>query len=433
MTLFKILILIFILISALFSNNYEKKTITSIIVLGNDRTDAEVIKRELLFNIGDKFTDSLRVLSENRVSNLFLFNHVEIIPVPEDHNVTLLVNVTERLFMYPFPKFIIEDRDWDKITYGFGMAHTNLRGQNEKLIGTVLFGYRPGYQLDYFNPWISGTDHVTMGFTIKKYETNHNVLDFLQRNNLIIVTVGKYWTRYFSSSLGFYYSGVKTPQSIAPQMLTGKNEEHLLSFTFSTNYDNRDLIPYPSQGWYLGAGYSKKGFFEKKIDYSFYQFDIRKYITIAEITLAARAAALLTSGDDLPLYDRIYFGFNERIRGHFDEVVAGEQQILGSLEFRFPLVSTFKIDMPSLFLPESSTQNLKFGLNGALFFDSGKVWGRDVHEEFNLEKSEYNGKILSGFGGGLHFRLPYVEVARLEMAFDYKFNSEIIFEIGTAL
>ena len=94
---------------------------------------------------------------------------------------------------------------------------------------------------------------------------------------------------------------------------------------------------------------------------------------------------------------------------------------------RFPIIPGFLINLPSVFLPESSTRNLKFGLNGAFFYDSGLVWNRS--KEFSFNNKNY----LHGFGFGLHFLLPYVELARLELGLNEQLNSELIFEVGASL
>ena len=51
-------------------------------------------------------------------------------------------------------------------------------------------------------------------------------------------------------------------------------------------------------------------------------------------------------------------------------------------------------------------------------------------EQTSKERKLENQKFINGFGAALRFRLPYIEIARLEYAFNEKLNSEIIFEVG---
>jgi outer membrane protein assembly factor BamA len=431
----KSILLTLFLSTILTAQHFNNKEISTILIMGNDDTHEDIIKREMLLKPGDVFSDSLRVLSQKRVTNLFLFNHVEIIPVPDDQNVMLLVNVTERFYLYPFPEFRIEDRDWDKLSYGFGLAHLNFRGRNEKLIGMVLFGYRPGFQLQYFNPWIGDKNRYTSSIVINKFSTLHKTENIDEEHIRLSWFMGRYWSRYFSTQAGVSFEDVSIPKESKSHMLSTNRQEKIIGLNFSLKYDNRDLIAYPTNGWYTNISYSKNGFFEPKIDYSKFKIDLRHYHTIGKFTFAGRVYSSLTIGD-LPLYKQVYFGFGERIRGHFSKIEGpGRQSLLSNLEMRFPIVPIRLFNLPSSFLPPSSTQNLQFGINGVLFFDSGIVWSEKKQEDqfiFNTKSFNFN-NFLSGFGFGLHFRLPYVEVARLEVGFNRDLDSELIFEIGTAL
>ncbi len=430
----KLILILFLFSIPLIAQDFKNKKITSILVVGNDDTDEDIIKREILLKPGDQFSDSLRALSEKRVSNLFLFNHVEIIPVPDNRNVSLLVNVTERFFLFPFPEIKIEDRDWDKLSYGFGLAHLNFRGRNEKLIGMVLFGYRPGFQLQYYNPWIGDKNRYTSSIFLNKYSTQHKTLDLDEQHFTASWVVGRYWSRYFSTSAGLSFEDVRVPKAWEDNMLSSKKQEQIFGLNASLNYDNRDLIAYPTNGFYTRITYYKNGFFEPKIDFSKLTFDLRRYQTFWKITLAGRIYTSLTSGD-LPLYHQVYFGFGERIRGHFSEVSGpARHSFLTNLELRFSILPIRLFNLPSGFMPPSSTQNLPFGINGALFYDSGVVWSDKNQLAQGIKKRSFNiNNFITGFGFGLHFRLPYVEIARLEMGFNENLESEIIFEKGPAL
>ncbi len=428
----KIIILLLIFIPTLSISQgdlFSNKTVSSILIVGNNNTKDEVIKRELLLDIGDTFNDSLRVLSEKRIYNLFLFNHVEIIPVPDNKDVGLLINVTERLFLFPFPELRIEDRDWDRITYGFGLAHVNFRGRNEKLYGLVLFGNRPGYQFEYNNPWLGSREkRYTNSIIIQRFESPTRLQGFSFDETRFITSwsVGRYWNRYFFNTIGLRFESIKVPAAYKQFTPSSTVKDEFFGISLSTVYDNRDLSAYPTSGWYTVFSIFKDGIFDDHVDYFQYGFDLRKYHTFGGITFVGRLYTLQTIGD-LPFFKNVYFGYGERIRGHFSDIFEGKHAFSSNIEMRFPIIPRFLIDLPSIFLPESSTQNLSFGLNGALFYDGGLVWKRA--REFSLSNENY----LHGFGAGLHFLLPYVELARLEIGFNENLQSEFIFEVGASL
>jgi len=433
----KSFILLVFLITSLSGQDFKNKKINSILVIGNIDTKEDVIKREMLLSIGDSYSDSLRILSEKRILNLLLFNDVEIIPVPDEQNLSLLVKVTERLFIFPFPELRIEDRDWKKLTYGFGLAHINLQGRNEKLYGVVLFGYRPGFQIEYYNPWIGDVDRYSGRFSIKKYNTDHKVLNLNEDHFSLSWTMGKYWNRYFYNLLSISYENTQIPKNdfkdniAAIPVPSKKYKSAITGLSFSINYDNRDFIVYPTQGWFTRFAYSYEGLFEPDVSYSQFLIELRHYLDFGPFVLAGRTYTLQTVGK-LPVHRYVYLGFDERIRGYFSKTITGQHIFVTNIEARFHLIPIKKYSLPSLFLPENTTQNLKFGLDAALFFDIGTIWGKDLTnpdqtaDERKLENQEF----LKGFGPALLFRLPYIEIARLEYAFNEKLQSEIIFEVG---
>ena len=59
-----------------------------------------------------------------------------------------------------------------------------------------------------------------------------------------------------------------------------------------------------------------------------------------------------------------------------------------------------------------------------IFADAGIIWS---------EPYEYAmANVKSGFGFGLHIRLPYIEVFRMDYAFDPNWRGQLIIEVGVA-
>ena len=94
------------------------------------------------------------------------------------------------------------------------------------------------------------------------------------------------------------------------------------------------------------------------------------------------------------------------------------------MEIRIPLIPVkyFSYNLP--LIPEQYLANLKFGLYLELFTDTGITWSRS--EEYCIKNYH------TGFGWGLHFRIPYVEVLRIDHAFNKDFEGQFIVEVGTA-
>ncbi|RMH61330.1 MAG: hypothetical protein D6677_12025 [Calditrichaeota bacterium] len=413
-------------INLAFARTDPSLMVSDIIISGNTHTEEDVLLREMLLKPGDVYSDSLRRVSEDRLYNLQLFNSVEIVPIPDHNRVTLWVNVTERLFFYPVPVLRLEDRDWAKISYGLGVVHTNFRGRNEYLFAELVFGNRPGYSFKYYNPWIGQDERYTLGFTLLKYSllSKYTVLNdipaFNEQHIFGVLNSGRYWGRYFSAAISLMYENIQADPA-GRAFLDHSGGDDVLGVGLTLQYDSRDLKQYPSYGRYVNLTAVQSGIAGVGRAVTNLSGDMRYYKPLGPFTVAGRLFHSRSYGR-VPFYQLSYFGFLERIRGHFSQVSAGTRRFLAAFEMRYPLVPLFHISLPSDNLPNGATQNLRFGLNLALFVDSGQAWT----DAFNLKGMQ------TGFGMGVHIRVPYAEVVRLEWAFDEQLRSEFIIEAKTA-
>ena len=86
-----------------------------------------------------------------------------------------------------------------------------------------------------------------------------------------------------------------------------------------------------------------------------------------------------------------------------------EDLATASLELRFTLLRPRVFQLTGTPIPDEFAV-WRFGISLALFADAGTTWFRG---ESSLPES-----FLSGYGGGIHFLLPYGIVARIEYAFN---------------
>ena len=95
---------------------------------------------------------------------------------------------------------------------------------------------------------------------------------------------------------------------------------------------------------------------------------------------------------------------------------------MGSIEARFPIIPIRYVSLNLPLIPAEYLHNLKLGLSGALFIDTGIVWVSA--EDYALDK------FSTGFGFGFHIHLPYVEVFRFDVGFNKELHSQLIVEVG---
>ena len=83
-----------------------QKTISSILINGNNKTKKEIILRELELKIDSAYNQGelkAKVLkSKNNLTNLKLFNFVDIKSLEKNQNIEIHINVIEKWYIWPY-------------------------------------------------------------------------------------------------------------------------------------------------------------------------------------------------------------------------------------------------------------------------------------------------------------------------------------------
>ena len=398
------------------------KTIVSITIEGNKRTRPYIIQREMTQTIGQPMDPGLLELDRQRILNLNLFQQAVITTNQVDGLVAILVSVKEIWYIFPYPIFFINERDWKNLSYGAGVTHINFRGRAEILSIQSWFGYNPSLRLDYTNPWFGEkhqlSTHISLFFD--RIRSKHYVDQMVTERHIgTRWRLGKRFGNFFSiEGMVGYKEVTLTPKNDEQTpMQTGRDRLPCLGLTLQ--WDSRDTREYAHTGLFAEIHAEKKGMPGKRIDYWRTGFDMRAYCPLPwQTTFAVRAASDLSSGD-IPTHDFLYLGYDQRVRGHFSKRRKGDNRFIGSASLRIPLIPLRPVTIPGL----TRMKDIPFGVSAALFVDTGCAWfGRSPLRTIQM---------LSGFGCGLHFRLPYIQVIRFETAFDGKGHAEFIVDLFT--
>jgi hypothetical protein len=131
----------------------------------------------------------------------------------------------------------------------------------------------------------------------------------------------------------------------------------------------------------------------------------------------------MLSGGLSPSYLHAYFGYFDRIRGYYTQVLEGENQVGGSVELRLGIFKPryLTVSLPGL-PPEFSVW--RYGLYAGIFADVGTTWYRTE----NVTTVPW----FAGYGAGLHFLLPYSFVVRTEYALNQHGHGEFVFGFHAA-
>jgi outer membrane protein assembly factor BamA len=407
-------------------------SVGTVAVVGNSHTKDFVILREMTLKPGVPITRALMEYDQSRIYSLRLFNQVQlrIIPTSSPGTANLIVEVSERWYIFPFPIFGIRDRDWSKVYYGLGLLHANFRGRNEKLFASLIAGYDPSFMLSYTNPFISedGTDFLGARIAYSKVR-NKSLLaeagtdNFDERHFSTSVTYGKRFGIEHTAWLNAGYELVDVDNQLPGRAISpdGKDRYPVLSIGYS--YDTRDLSEYPDDGTLARASITKYGVSTATVNIVRYDADVRKYVPLLpRVTLAGRVFGNLAAAGPTPSYNRVFFGYGERIRGHFKDVFEGEDIFGTSFELHYTLLSPKYFSVGIL---PAEFGLWRFGVVAAAFADAGSVWFRG--EPLAIDR------FLRGYGIGLHFLLPYSFVLRTEYAWNELRHAEFILDVGAAL
>ncbi len=396
--------------------------IDTVVIMGNEKTRDEVILREIPFTFPDTLDYPELQLIQNRLQNLFLFNRVALDVLNTGRRRILLIQVTETWYIYPVPLVFINDRDWNKISYGFQLTHINFRGMNEKAMIGGWLGYNPSFFLSYFNPWLGRHTRLIFGIKLFNSFIQSKEFDTTERHVGTQISLGKRLNLNVSIEGMFRFRWIHLPQPYTSYLISGKKWDTVPQLGLRFISDYRDLYEYPTSGYYLRWEITRTGLFSHQPRYWRWELDNRFYWKPApRFSIGVRNFTIINRRY-LPVYDRIYIGYRERIRGYFYRVMTGQNLILQSLEIRIPLLKVRYFSLGNNPNLSAFTQNLKFGISMGLFVDTGQTW--DTTRELGIRR------LKTGFGVGLHIHLPFIYVVRLEHAWNDRGKSQLIIDAG---
>jgi outer membrane protein assembly factor BamA len=402
-----------------------------IVITGNANTKDFVITRELSLHPGDFITREAIDYDRNRIYSLGLFNRVHIEVTPSGEGIAIVtIAVSERWFIYPYPILGIKDRDWKKVYYGAGLIHMNFRGRNEKLIGSFGLGFDPWVALMYRNPFLSSDGSTFLEARIVYSSARNRSLkaqvggeNFDEKQFVAGITAGRRWGNDNSGWLSLSYESIDISDYSVPPTVNDNGKDRYPVLGAGYSYDTRDLAEYPNMGTLVRLGITKYGVTAPGLNITRYSADVRRFSPVSSrVVLAGRAFTNLVSGGEVPSYKRVYFGYDQRIRGHFKEVLEGEDIFGVTTEVHYAILSP--VYFTADFLP-SEFGVWKFGVSAAIFADAGTVWDRS--DSFALDR------FVGGYGGGIHILLPYSIVLRIEYAFDESRTGQFILDVSSAL
>ncbi len=406
--------------------------IDTVLISGNAKTKDYVILNEMTMRQGGVATYGGINFDRSRIYSLGLFTRVDIQYDSLGSVHFLLVDVGERWYLIPFPIFGFRDGDPKRPYYGAGVLHNNVGGRNQKLYGSFSLGDNPSLNFSFLDPLFDHEYRLYAGGALSFNRVqNRSAIEsaltgqFQEYHYNINGTLGKRLSLYQTLGVNLGYQIVSVSQYREGRTVSADGTDRYIYSTINYTYDSRDLAEYPSRGTLIGFGITKNGFGESSVNYTRYSADLRQFVPLPlGFTFGARAQSSVVSGGAVPTYGHAYFGYGERIRGYFKTVFEGEDILGSTIELRYPVFGPNTYNIQSLPLPPEFTV-WRFGISLAIFADAGTTWYRGEKLTFN--------SFHSGYGGGIHFLLPYGYVVRVEYAWNDYRQGQVVFDLRGSL
>jgi outer membrane protein assembly factor BamA len=376
---------------------------------GNDVTRKEIILREMHLRVGAVAGRSLLEADLLRVRDLNLFNRVEFLLTERDGKNVLIIRVTEKWYIFPLPYWNFKDNDPNELVYGFRYLQQNFRGRNESLTVDLWSGADRGYHWSHLNPWVQGTPGLSRSVAFSQVTKSSRRLD-LQSQDLeehhtsAEMKIGKRWSIESTSEVGVKFRLVRAED---PRLLAGSGGlDRILEAQSLSFWDLRDSRIYPQKGIFLQGQLLYGWLLDSNGSYRRIALDARKYVQFHEVTLALRAQWSPGWGD-VPPYDWFVAGDTSPIRsaGLSDEGISFWKASFETRKILYPVRYFTWEHAPFL---KRYFRNLEYGLAASLFVDAGDI--------YTQAKSVTGSSVSWGYGGGLLFMLPYVNIFRVELS-----------------
>ena len=415
-------------------NPARQLTLEGIEIVGNTKTSANVIIRQLTVRPGDTFSPSeapvILEANRRRLDKTNFFKDVDVYTRPgsEKGKVVFIIEIKERHWPYfqfeggrsdlngwyfvpaslrfdnafgAGSRFGLKFQIGDRVSK-LSLGYHNKIFSDRAFIDVELFGGGQEF-VHYF-----GDEKFTQDVDSGGLRLRLGCTQGLLKHVFIGYRGEDYNPDNFATRDTVELGAGQLPASISDNLEKTK----VSALTFGLYTDSRDNPAYPLKGfWGAVTGEvansdlnSEAGFPKVTLDARFFQRVLNKSV------FALHVKGGYTTGD-APFYERFYLGGAHSIRGYDDRRLTpagwGTKLILTNTEFRFPL----------------SKNNFPYHkTTGVLFFDAGGIWlpGQGVKLD----------DFFASMGFGIRVKLPVLGTTRFDFAFplnkvddnDFKFH-----------
>jgi outer membrane protein insertion porin family len=351
-------------------------------ISGNDKTQDEVIRRELRQLESSWYSLEKIARSKERLQRTTYFSEVNIeTPAVAGTTDQVDVNVTVTERNTGALNFGVGYSAAERLTVQASISQANIFGTGNLMAFQVNNGrVNKVYSLSYVNPYWT-TDGISRGFDLFRRDVDTSSLSVAAYHTYstgVGMRFGVPVTEYDAFNIGMTFERTKlaVSEGAPPRYLEFINEFGVLTDTVRTNFgfarDTRDSLTWPTKGWLNEVG------IEVGIppgDLTYYRMNVQSqfFWTPARVTWltfmfnAEAGYANGFRGRPLPFFKNFYAGGVGSVRGFetaslgprdaSNDVIGGDRRVVGNFEVLFPL-------------PGYKEKNVRL----AAFLDTGDVW-----------------------------------------------------------
>jgi len=375
-------------------------------IVGNYRTEDQVIRRQFRLAEGDAYNRLLIQAARKRLQALGFFKTVNVETEPGSAADRVIVSV------------VVVEQPTGEFSFGVGYSTTegvigdvsvterNLMGKGQ-YVRLGLSGSFERFQIDFSftEPAFLGRN-LAAGFDLFHKEVDlRDVASFRQRNTGGNLRLGfpianntQMGLRYRLQSEEIY--DATRDASLAIKQAAAEGQVIVSSLGYTLAYDTRNLPQSPTSGIFASISQDFAGV-GGDVQYNRLAVDTRGYYPItSKITLVGRAQGGIIEGwggENLRLTD-LFFRGGETIRG-FDRAGYGPRDACrspstgkrvpncsqDSLGGKYYWATTAELRFPLPLIPES------LGMQGAVFVDAGSLWepGDNAVQAVNVDEGSF--------------------------------------------
>ena len=373
----------------------KKELVERINIKGNQITNEDVIRGELIIDEGDPFTKLNLDKSISKIKARGIFKTVNYEIVDGSENNLKIINIE------------VEEQPTGEISAGAGIGTNG---------GTVAFGVKEnnwlgtgkniGFNLELDEESVSGV----LRYKDPNYDFLGNSLNYFissesndkpnqgYENSIISAGIGTSFEQYkdLTASLGLAasYDDLRTLDSASESLKKNKGQFSELAFNYGFSYDKRNRAFMPTDGSVISFSqalpiYADKSFVTNSLAYSNYNSFSEDIVGAGKIYLSSINGL---GDDDVRLSKRKNLS-GTRLRG-FEKGKVGPVDGTDHIGGNYAAAVNFETNLPNL-LPENTNTDV------SLFLDFGNVWGVDY--DSSVDDSN---KLRSSTGVALNWISP---------------------------